>query len=266
MSHRAGRKKCSAIVLILALFCLFPSKTVAASPVTFSEDVHVAQTIVFEVGVTDNSRICGLSLEVHYSAKQVKVKGCEAGEILSGGIAKSNSNITGKVLLTYISTAPLTDEGAVLRLEFEALSTNNREIDIDCKVTECVDVNCDNIQYEYTEAIIKNPRYVETTVNQTPLTSTTVRQTETTSSNSLLTEEKVFATDSDKTETTSSSLSSSDVTQTSSTAQTDVLNGKDDRGKGQAIIIGCVGIVVAATLIFLINWNLAKRRHENEND
>lgn len=154
--------KASSLVSAILLLLMLSVPVMAESPIGFEEKIQTKDNIiVYEIQISPDSDICGLSFEIKYSEDQVKVGGCTMGTVLDGGIAKSNDTISGKVVLTYISTTPLKDGGSVILVEFEALSTDNKYIDIDCVLTECIDWNCDEIAYRISDKEIANPRYVE---------------------------------------------------------------------------------------------------------
>ncbi len=157
------------VVLLLFAVSVLPSfPTTAKSMVQFCETVAMQNdAVMYTIDVTEKSEISGLSLEVRFSEKQVKVKNCTVGKILEEGIAKSNSSVTGKVLLTYISMAPLNDAGTVLLIEFEPISQDNPKIEVECVVTECIDRDCDDIPHAFSKQEIANPKYVAQS-NPTP--------------------------------------------------------------------------------------------------
>lgn len=154
------------LILVLMLPLLF-AQTVPAgaeASITFSENSETKDDVVFyEIEITPGSKICGLSMQIEYPEEQVRVKNCAVGELLDGGMVKSNCAILGEVIFSYISVAPLEDGGAVLLIEFEPLSTDNQNIDIDCNLTECIDYECNEIAYVYVDQEILNPKYVAPT-------------------------------------------------------------------------------------------------------
>lgn len=160
-------KKCVMIFLMCALLLTYAVPAMAKAPIAFSEKVTAKNNIIlYEIEISADSNVCGLSFEVKYSQDQVKLDSCTVGEILDGGIAKSNTNIGGKVVFTYISMSPLNKAGSVIQLEFVPISTGNKNIDIECKITECIDKDCNEITYTYAEREISNPKYVIDKQNQ----------------------------------------------------------------------------------------------------
>lgn len=154
------------LVLVLALLFAHMIPARAESSLTFTEKIETKNDVVFyEIAVTPGSNICGLSLEIKYSEEQVKINKCAAGDALAGGIVKSNCAVQGKVFVSYISITPMEAGGSVVLLEFEALTTDNKKIDIDCNITECIDQECNEIAYTYNDAEILNPKYAESTSN-----------------------------------------------------------------------------------------------------
>jgi len=160
-------KKCVVIFLMCVLLLTYAVPAMAKAPITFSEKVTAKNNIIlYEIEISTDSNVCGLSFEVKYSQNQVELDNCTVGEILDGGIAKSNTNIGGKVVFTYISMTPLDKAGSVILLEFVPISTGNKNIDIECEITECIDKDCNEITYTYSEREISNPKYVIDKQNQ----------------------------------------------------------------------------------------------------
>ena len=164
---RSGGKKYLISVLMIALLFALVHPVRAELCNKFSEKVDVIDNIViYKIEVTPNTDICGLTLEIEYSEEQVQVKNCTVGAVLAEGIVKSNSSIGGKVILSYISMTPLKEGGSVIAIELETLTTDNKEIDIDCTITECIDQECNEITYGYVKETVINPRYIEKIPNQ----------------------------------------------------------------------------------------------------
>lgn len=168
-------KKCQTFFLAWALLLTCAVPAIATPPIAFSEKVTTKNdTVLYEIEISADADVCGLSLEVKYAQDQVELSDCMLGEVLSGGIAKSNTNIQGKVVLTYISMEPLNSPGTVVLLEFKPISTSNQNIDVECTITECIDKACDEITYTLIEEKIANPNYVKNEPNQsTPDEDTT---------------------------------------------------------------------------------------------
>lgn len=85
-------KKCQTffLVWVLLLSCAVPAN--ATPPIAFSEKVTTKNdTILYEIEISADADVCGLSLEVKYAQDQVELSDCLLGEVLSGGIAKSNT-------------------------------------------------------------------------------------------------------------------------------------------------------------------------------
>lgn len=68
--------------------------------------------------ISKNSTIAGITIEINYDFRQLKLIKTEIGEVLTPTICKMNSQIEGKVILTAISTDEIKSEGAVLHLEY----------------------------------------------------------------------------------------------------------------------------------------------------
>lgn len=160
-------KKCLMFIFVCALLLMFAVPAMAKAPIAFSEKVTSNNNIVlYGIEISSESDVCGLSIELKYSENQVKLRDCVVGQILDGGIAKSNTNIGGKVVFTYISMMPLNEAGSIILLELESISEDNKNIDIECKITECIDKSCNEISYTYAKSVISNPKYVATDNNQ----------------------------------------------------------------------------------------------------
>lgn len=160
-------KKCAIFFLACALLVMCAVPAMAETPITFNEKVTTKSDVVlYEIKVSAESNIYGLSFEVKYEKEQVRLKRCTTGEMLGGGTTKCNTKVEGKVALTYTSNAPLSKAGSVLMLEFVPISTDNRKIDVDCLITKCIDGNRGKIPYNYDEKEILNPRYTTNKQNQ----------------------------------------------------------------------------------------------------
>lgn len=158
-------------LFILAFVCvlLFVQSVpaMAASTITFSEKIQTKDnTIVYEIEISPDSQVRGMSFKLNYSADQVKLKKCETGEILADGLASTNSETAGKVAFTYVASQPLKAKGTIIRLELEVISTKNKSIDINFTNIECLDTNYNVLEYTYTKQEIANPKYVEESPNQ----------------------------------------------------------------------------------------------------
>ena len=165
-------KKILSLVILVILLLAYSVPVIAESQINFNEKVQIKNNVIFyEIEISPNSNICALSFEIKYSEDQIKVNNCTLGEILDGGIAKTNSSIEGKVILTYISLTPLTDGGTIFLIEFDTLSSDNINIDIEFIITECIDTNCNDIAYTVSGNKISNPKYIGSSQNQNINTS-----------------------------------------------------------------------------------------------
>lgn len=96
-------KKCLMFIFVCALLLMFAVPAMAKAPIAFSEKVTSNNNIVlYGIEISSESDVCGLSIELKYSEDQLKLRDCVVGQILDGGIAKSNTNI-GRKLLLYLS-------------------------------------------------------------------------------------------------------------------------------------------------------------------
>lgn len=160
-------KKLFILVFVCALLFVQSVPAMAASKITFTENVQIKdKTIVYEIAISPDSQVRGMSFKLNYSADQVKLNQCETGEILADGMASTNSKTAGKVAFTYVASQPLKAKGTLIHLEFEVISTKNKNIDIDFTNIECLDTNYNILEYTYAKQEIANPQYVEEPTEQ----------------------------------------------------------------------------------------------------
>lgn len=145
------------IVLLLSLHA-FTAK--ALSTVSFFAKANVSKTeISYTITVSDNSGICGLTLNVIYDPTEVKLINHKEGSLVSNGITKCNADIPGKIILSYISTEPVMKSGEVILARFEPITSDCKELNISYEISECIDINCDEIPVTPNIVSVTNPIY-----------------------------------------------------------------------------------------------------------
>lgn len=155
-----NKRKIGAFVVIVLFISLHAFTAKAVGTVSFLSKADVSKKeISYMITASDNSGICGLTLNVMYDPSEVKLINHKEGSLVSNGITKCNAEIPGKIILSYISTEPLTKSGEVLLARFEPIATNCKELNINYEVLECIDINCDGISVTPNIVTIKNPIY-----------------------------------------------------------------------------------------------------------
>ena len=154
------------MVFITLLIVIFATSNLlyinAKEPIVFDIKASVEEnSVVYIVDITENSNVCGLSLEVLYDENQVKLEECVVGTIIDNGMTKSNTKINGKVILTYISTEPLKSKGSLLELKFSIISSDASKLNIASVISECIDKSCDDLTFSVKKDDIINPNYKE---------------------------------------------------------------------------------------------------------
>lgn len=151
------------IVFILLFIIILASSNLcvnAQEAIVFDEKANIKDdTVIYTVDITKNSNVCGLSLEVLYDEKQIKLESSAIGDIINNGMAKSNTKIDGKVILTYISTESLKSKGTILELKFSIISSNTAKLNITSIISECINKNCDDLSFSIRRSDIINPNY-----------------------------------------------------------------------------------------------------------
>lgn len=149
-----------AFFLIALLFSLHTFTAKAAGPVSFFAKADVSKKeISYTITVSENSGICGLTLNVIYDPTEVKLINHKEGSLISNGITKCNADIPGKVILSYISTEPVGKSGEIMLASFEPITSDCKELNISYEISECIDINCDEIPVTPNIVSVTNPIY-----------------------------------------------------------------------------------------------------------
>ena len=155
-----NKRKIGSFFVIVLFISLYAFTAKALSSVSFFAKADVSKTeISYTIAVSENSGICGLTLNIIYDPAEVKLTNHKEGSLVSNGITKCNAEIPGKIILSYISTEPLIKSGEVLLARFEPIATNCKELNITYEVSECIDINCNGISVTPNIVTIKNPIY-----------------------------------------------------------------------------------------------------------
>lgn len=152
------------LVIISFVFFSVPIECCAAETKTnviFTEvNCYENKHLKYDLFVSENSSISGITVDINYDSRQLKLVKSEVGEVLKPTICKVNSQIESKVILTAISTDAITKEGAILHIEFQVIDTSKQYIDITCSIDECINQNCDELPTVVKSDKIANPLYV----------------------------------------------------------------------------------------------------------
>lgn len=153
-------------LLPIMLFFIMQYSVFAKGKVCFTE-VHTIEEdkyLNYQLNVSENSRIAGLTVTIRYNEKQLTLVDSQVGETLQSTMNKVNNKVEGTVIITAISTDEITQKGSILNLKFELLNSSKEYIDIHYSVDECIDQNCNEILNTIDSKKIKNPLYKPTEV------------------------------------------------------------------------------------------------------
>ena len=156
-------KHFAAIMIVLSFALCFTVKAFAAEAIVFSEDLTVNNdgNAVYSVIVSEKSNIAGLSLTVNYDKNKQTLLDAFVGERFSSSVSSVNKKIAGSVIMSSVTTAPITDGGAVLTLVFDGKSIS----DISFSVSECIDKDMHSLDYTIKNIEPDTPKPNETTKN-----------------------------------------------------------------------------------------------------
>ena len=149
------------LILFLVLLLVIQRSVYAKEKVCFTEH-HTFEDnkyIDYELDISEESKIAGLTITIRYDAKQLALVDSQVGEMLQSTMNKVNNKVEGTVIITAISTDEITQKGSLLNLRFEIVNSSKEYIDINCSVDECIDQNCDEIPNTIDSKKIKNPLY-----------------------------------------------------------------------------------------------------------
>lgn len=150
-----------ACLVLFALLFTVNTCVHAKNNVNFSEGYVIEENrfLNYVLSVSDNSQIAGLTVTIQYDEEQLRLVENSVGDILQSSINKVNSKIDKKVILTAISTEPITQGGSLLDLKFEIVDSSKEYVDIKYTIDECIDQNCENIAVSINTEKMKNPLY-----------------------------------------------------------------------------------------------------------
>lgn len=158
-----GKILAASFVVFVCIFISYISVMASNSNLQFSENYKSDShgEINYSINVGDKSQICALSLIVLYDSGQVKVKECNTGVVLSSTFSQINSQLNGKIVVTSITTTPITKAGELVNIVFEVIDEDAEFLNIDFEVVECVDGAFANILFSRNTVIKNNPLFKE---------------------------------------------------------------------------------------------------------
>ena len=136
-------------------------KAFASDEIVFSEEltVNADGNAVYNVIVTKNSNIAGLSLTVNYDKDKLKLLDAFAGENFSSSMCSVNKKIAGTVYMSSVTTVPITDGGSVITLVFDG----NNSAKIAFSVSECIDKDMNNLSFRIKNTETDTPQIKDNT-------------------------------------------------------------------------------------------------------
>lgn len=135
-----------------------------SSTVSFAQNVKVdGERVIYSVEVIENSNIAALSFKITYNSDQIQLQKVEQGDLLNNNMTTINSQKKNQIIVSSISLLGLKKGGGIIETEFQIVSVNAPQIEIDLNITECVDSNSDRITYTQNSLTIKNPLYKNNT-------------------------------------------------------------------------------------------------------
>ncbi|MBQ9355601.1 MAG: hypothetical protein IJT84_07995 [Clostridia bacterium] len=147
------------LFMLSSKMCVLKATTMENSA-SFSANAVVSEKeISYTITVSENSGICGLTLNVIYDPTEVKLINHKEGSLISNGITKCNADKPGKVILSYISTEPVVKSGEIMLASFEPITSDCKELNITYEISECIDINCDEIPVTPHTVTATNPIY-----------------------------------------------------------------------------------------------------------
>ncbi|GEM_PF-6397393 len=147
------------LFMLSSKMCVLKATTMENSA-SFSANAVVSEKeISYTITVSENSGICGLTLNVIYDPTEVKLINHKEGSLISNGITKCNADKPGKVILSYISTEPVVKSGEIMLASFEPITSDCKELNISYEISECIDINCDEIPVTPHTVTVTNPIY-----------------------------------------------------------------------------------------------------------
>ena len=147
--------------LIVMALAFFPNQVYAKNTVEFKESYGIKEEKFVEycLKIPEKSHVAGVTIEIQYDSKQLKLVEGSVGEVLSSSISKLNQNIEGKVILTAISTEVIVEKGEILNLKWEVINSAESHLNIKCVITECVDQECVSLKTSIESKKQENPLY-----------------------------------------------------------------------------------------------------------
>ena len=236
--------------LILALILCISTLLIAfaAKPVTLTivgGEAFAGENFEVQVKVSDNSKIAGAVIEVHYDTNKLQYVDSKAGGILdSNGQVSIKNSKNGVVTFVYLSTdSEIYAEGILMSIKFRVLDDAEGVADISLKIpnsADFIDINTNKLKYELKNAKIDISNN-NVTQNDTETTEETVEITEPTTETS----EKV----------------SDDVLEELS-SQND--ENKENSKNNKSVILLVSVILIAVLLVILIILAISKKRKGEE--
>ena len=149
--------------MILSFVLCFTLKAYASENILFSEEFIENEdgNVVYNVNVTKNSNIAGISLTINYDKDKLTLLDAHVGDSFSSSISSVNKQKAGLVYMSSVTTVPVTDSGSVITLVFDGKSTAN----ISFSVSECIDEDMHNLEFRIQNTETDTPQPSETTKN-----------------------------------------------------------------------------------------------------
>lgn len=158
------RLKKRILCILVVLFCSLVGDCLnafAKEKITFTEiiDFESETYVIYDLEVSENSLIAGVTIEINYDSRQLKLVKSEVGDVLKPTINKLNSQTDSTIILTAISTEAITKQGNILHLEFELLDESKPYVELVCLINECINEKCDELPFNVSSTKINNPLY-----------------------------------------------------------------------------------------------------------
>ena len=256
-------------------------KIQAMENVVFTENINFESSsyLSYDLQVSEESEIAGLTIEIKYDSQQLKIIKGEVGEVLLPTINKLNTQRDESVILTAISTDPIMKEGNILHLEFELVDSTKQYVEINCIISECINQKCDELPIVVKPDKIANPQYIlngtngEISDESTETKEVTEAKDETPKTNEVIqdnTEKNDEISDEDKRLQTETEVEyeSSEPTDTSKKSHQDVKptdggaskKEKATKSENKIILITVVIVIIGVTLLISTTWIGRKKK------
>lgn len=149
------------ILILIMYMSVNHLKIQAMENVVFTGKINFESSsyLSYDLQISDESAIAGLTIEIKYDSQQLKIIKGEVGEVLLPTINKLNTKKDDTVILTAISTDPIMKAGNILHLEFELVDSTKQYVEINCFISECINQKCEELSCVVNSEKIINPQY-----------------------------------------------------------------------------------------------------------